>query len=438
MTVVDVHCHVFGVREIPVEGVLRRRFARHPARGLIVRAFRAFIREYRRREGPPFTDEELADLARRDPDVGRLRAVELDTGLGGDTPTRQAQARDPLAEPSQRLVLARLGEWADLLTETQADITAALVRTYPDVDLFTPLAMDMWDRFGGPIERPVDQQIDELADVIVAQRGRVHPFVPFDPRDDDAANQDALDRIRDAVHRRGFLGVKLYPSHGFRPAGNRRAPGPDGTPLGPARGDHYDQALDQLFALCAADDIPITAHGASGGAVAHPAMADNAHPRHWDPVLARHPLRLNLAHLGGYWHVGQGGASWTLAIAERMRRHAGLYTDLSFQLIFGPGRKRMRRRHRDGLRELVADPAGLGSRLLYGSDWHMFAAARRSDRYDRRMREHLEDAVGDALTREVMGPNALRFLGLIDGASRERLARFYTAQGIPHPAWWPT
>ena len=120
-----------------------------------------------------------------------------------------------------------------------------------------------------------------------------------------------------------------------------------------------------------------------------------------------------------------------------MRDHEHVYADLSFQLIFTAARKRMRRRHRDGLRRLVEDPGGLGDRLLYGSDWHMFAAGRKTDRYDQRMREHLVRAMGDRATDAVMAGNALRFLGLWDGRPRRRLQRFYAAHGIPLPSWWP-
>jgi predicted TIM-barrel fold metal-dependent hydrolase len=434
MTTIDVHCHVFGVREIPVEAVLRRRFADHPARGILLPAVLALIEHYRDREGPPF---ELEEIAHRDPAVHPLLTADLARALDAGRAPGTRQDADPLAEPEQPMNLVKLLAWADLITETQAEITRRLVSTYPDVALFTPLALDMWDRFGGGIEQTVDQQVDELAEVIVEQRGRVHAFAPFDPKDDDEGNQHALDRALEAVRHRGFLGVKLYPSHGFRASGNAGAPGPDGRPLGAELGGRYDEALDLLFQACARHDIPITTHAASGGAVTHPAMADNAHPRHWDPVLRRYPLRLNMAHLGGYWHVGHDGASWTDAIAARMRDHRHVYADLSFQLIFAIKRKRMRRRHAEGLRRLVEGRGGVGDRLLYGSDWHMFAAGRRTDRYDERMREHLVRAVGDRAADAVMGGNALDFLGLRDGRSRRRLARFYAAHGIPLPGWWP-
>lgn len=439
MTTIDVHCHVFGAREIPYEAVLRSRFADQPLLQPLLDVLLGVIDLYRRGEGPPFARvRDPRAAVRGNPALASLLPPDLASRLAGGEPDVRGGSSGPLAEPDQPLNPFRLPAWADLITETQAEITRQLIRTYPDVQLFTPLALDMWDRFGGTVERTVDQQLSELAQVVIEHRGKVHPFVPFDPKDDDEANDRALGRVLDAVMKRGFLGVKLYPSHGFRPWDNARTLGPDGSPLGPVRGGRYDAALDRLYQACAHHGIPITAHAAAGGVRAYPAAARNAHPSGWSKVLERYPsLRLNLAHLGGYWHVAYRGESWTDATLQLMRAHPGVYADLSFQLIFNDDRRDMRRDHAARLRAIAGDPAGLGERLLYGSDWHMFAALRKVDRYDRRMRDHLAEALGEERVPRIMGGNALRFLGLHTGSARDRLERFYAKHAIPHPAWWP-
>lgn len=438
MTTIDVHCHVFGAREIPYEAVLRSRFADQPLLQPLVDALLGVVGLYRRGEGPPFTRERDPRAAvERNPALNSLLPPGLASALRGAEVAGRGGAPDPLAEPQQPLNPFKLPAWADLITETQAEITRQLVQTYPDVQLFTPLALDMWDRFGGTVERTVDQQLSELARVVIEQRGRVHPFVPFDPKDDDEENDRCLHRVLDAVLNRGFLGVKLYPSHGFRPWDNAHTLGPDGRELGPVLGGRYDRALDRLYQACAHHGIPITAHAAAGGVRAYPDAAGHAHPRGWSKVLERYPLRLNLAHLGGYWHVAHREESWTDATLALMRAHPGVYADLSFQLVFNRDRRGMRRGHAARLQAIASDPAGLGDRLLYGSDWHMFAALSGVDRYDRRMKEHLSEALGDEGVPRIMGGNALRFLGLRSGPARNRLEHFYARHGIAHPAWWP-
>ncbi len=436
MTTIDVHCHVFGAREIPYERVVRARYENQPLLQPLVEGLLTVIDLYRRGEGPPFERDPRASL-RRNPEL----ASALPADLAGvfEAPPQGDPGRSPsaLEEPEQPLNPLKLLGWADLITETQGEITRQLLEAYPNIQLFTPLALDMWDRFGGPVERTVDQQLSELARVVVRERGRVHPFVPFDPKEDDEANDRALDRVLDAVLHRGFVGVKLYPSHGFRPWDNADAPGPDGQTLGHERGARYDAALDRLYRACAKHDIPITAHAAAGGVKAYPGAGRNAHPDLWEPVLRRYPLRLNLAHLGGYWHVAARTESWTDAALALMRDHSGVYADLSFQLIFNDSRRGMRRDHAARLRAIAADSQDLGGRLLYGSDWHLGNALRKADRYDRRMREHLAEALGEGFVPRIMGENALDFLGLRAGPARDRLQRFYTQHSIDLPDWWP-
>jgi hypothetical protein len=54
--------------------------------------------------------------------------------------------------------------------------------------------------------------------------GYMLPLVAYNPWSDVLDNGKTLQRILDALDRRGFVGVKIYPPNGFRPYGNRLVP----------------------------------------------------------------------------------------------------------------------------------------------------------------------------------------------------------------------
>jgi predicted TIM-barrel fold metal-dependent hydrolase len=227
-----------------------------------------------------------------------------------------------------------------------------------------------------------------------------------------------------------------------------------------------DAALDDLYTVCAAGQIPITAHcsplGARGetGESANIVTAENeAHPTHWEAVLDGHPgLRLNLAHTGGshFHNVETPGSAedWAHGIAALMGRDdVVVYSDRSCQtppLENAPGG--LYQLFLDRHVEVLHSDAGQGrvaERLMYGSDWHlalMYAGGARHARErfaDLFARSEFGDLPG--LVPGFLGDNAARFLGICSGdgdanRNRGRLETFYTETlGLAadeFPGWW--
>lgn len=229
----------------------------------------------------------------------------------------------------------------------------------------------------------------------VADRLEIHTFAGYDPlkhAEDRLAHGGTSaywQALADAVAPRSTgrplaAGFKIYPPMGFRVSGNT------GTP--PARdrsgqlvrqrwadhrwplhtfGAELDSALDLFFAFCAADRVPIVAHGrhsqeASTGTGAF------ASPRYWFDraqwVVAHggKPLRASIAH----WTFDEEFRAYAPRIlAMNEANQAELYFDVAYSTEFLPGGDGA------GFMARLADVFGPvdpnGRWLLFGSDWIM-------------------------------------------------------------------
>lgn len=450
--VVDVHCHVFSIREIPFEGYLRARFHDEPfGRDVLVPILAELLREYLRHvdtvgleETGPDPERDLQRtilrLAEQDPRF-RKRVVKL--GLIHDPRVLEnvwKAGHRGMKPPRAPLTMAGIGNMAWLFVQDQRTIFQRLLRTYPGTDLFTPLMMDMWKWFADPETCSPRRQMEDLAELVLQSGGRLHPVVAFDPRR-QAEDGTSLTLVRDAIEKHGFVGVKLYPPMGYRPTSNDTTLGADGRPYGRA-GEDYDRALRRLYEYCDETDVPITVHTALGGAEAHDGSGEYSDPRYWKPVLQRHPrLRINFAHFGGYWHLAHRSLGWAKTIVDLMDQYSNVYADTGFHLVFNPRQRPRNRRYFDHLGTIFEQRPASRGRILYGSDWHMYVALKHTDRYQDRFRTVFMRRFGATRSADFMGHNALDFLGLTDGKNRARLASFYRGHGLfdlqrTFPPWW--
>ena len=343
--------------------------------------------------------------------------------------------------------LASLILWAGLMTRDRMAIAAELARLYrpAGVRIFCPALVDFdyWLKGREPRLSPQGDQIAVMAEV--ARRTRdvlLLNFVGFCPLRAQVEGTGAtLGRVQDAVLKRGFAGVKLYPPAGFRPLGNA---GLDfrHARVGDVDGAGLDRALRALYGWCADNDVPILAHAANSNA-AGPCTGRHAGPAFWRPVLdAFAGLRVDLAHFGGFEEGPDGpqGAcgsdsprSWEEEMAATMQTAPGLYADLGYwSELFDPGAAGIRGR----LRALwSAHRPVLAGRLMFGTDWSMIGAKSWHPDYIGAVQQALQ---GAGLTRDerarVMGLNALAFLGLDRrGPQYDRLAAHFG----DHPAFRP-
>lgn len=251
----------------------------------------------------------------------------------------------------------------------------------------------------------------------------MHCFLGFNPWRyvrQPAATMKLLD---EAIHRHGFVGVKLYPPMGFQPWGNAALDFP-GYPTAPSEFSRSIQAaMEALFRYCEDQDVPILAHSASSN-MAYPKYGARANPEYWEPVLQKHPkLRVNFGHFGGAWDAAKDDA-WARSIV-RLMRYANVYADIAdLELVLrGPEDPDLGR-----MKAFLGEqaPTPLPQRLLFGTDWAMLGRVPGYSEFPARMLELIASVPGYDVADFGAG-NALRYLGLDDPASgtRRRLEEFH-------------
>ena len=235
--------------------------------------------------------------------------------------------------------------------------------------------------------------------------GYMRPLVAYNPWNDVLDNGKTLARVLDALDRRGFVGVKIYPPNGFRPFGNAHPPGIPTTPGMPSATD-LDRVLLRLWGECSKRNVPVMAHtGNSMG-------SDDAHneaagPIGWQALItargSAHPAKVNLGHFGG----DSSHDDWNAALASMMAtpQGAGLYGDLGYWDEMRCRKGLASCSARQKLAKAVKEYPVVAERLMYGSDWLMLSQERRWDRYPFDLIAALPDGLNSAA---VFGGNAMR------------------------------
>jgi hypothetical protein len=230
-TTVDVHCHLMNCWDVPATSLKR---LVGPASKVVAR----ILRDQNRTTG-----ERTA--------VAKLIAHRVAPGF-----------------EQHHGVLSGLGRVVQLLVSDTATIAGAMIATHPEVDLFTPMMVDLEKSYEpDPQIRTPREQLAAFQAETRRHLGQVHPLVSFCPRRaalDPGGIAAAIALVQEALDS-GFIGVKLYPPTGFQASGNTagyRANPYHGAPL--VSGDAIDAALTALYTYCAQNDVPITAHCSPG------------------------------------------------------------------------------------------------------------------------------------------------------------------------------
>ena len=267
--------------------------------------------------------------------------------------------------------------------------------------------------------------------------------------------------MKDAIENKGFIGVKIYNSIGYRPWNNTAVDTERRSLLrrigldryAPIAGDEIDAVLDELYVYCVNDQVPITAHCVANGIESFDgASYVFCSPAYWRPVLERHStLHLNLAHFGWsdeerYSSTTSGsGDPWVKQICGMLKDYSFVYTDVAHHEVFRPEKRAGFLS--DYLLILSDFPDLLQRKLLFGIDWHVIT---RIPGYKDFVSTYLEllKETGSFSSTEIadfMGGNALHFLGLLrPGTSarsgwtrnRTRLRFFYKRNEMKPPKWF--
>lgn len=485
--IVDIHVHVFNALDIPIEGYLRSRWSERMTRSIEYYA-RFFLPQMfgyltdRMRERchlREFVNQyyELEEFLESDDEKESLKE---DVGLSKEEAKLLENEESPRRGPIYGILLwvfskamgQRLGDWEEVLTKDVGRVAEELlaVEWVRPVDLYIPLMVDYEYWFRNTFDNDLKTQINNIYEkVVIPNQGRIHPFVPFDPArelvwenrekmltpDGQRPQYGSLDLVEDAIENKGFIGVKVYNSLGYKPLGNddelttlrrkRIAVRNEKMQYLFPRKD-YDRVLRKLYKYCAENQVPITTHCQTGGIEAYPEASFHfGDPIFWCKVLDEYPdLHLNLGHFG--WSHEQGyskdeGGNWIKKICDMMVKYDHLYADISHHGVISSRSRGKYISSYEAMRNDYADTGleKLKRRILYGSDWHVLKRARSFEIFMEKYIQVVEQA--SFYTKEEMedflGGNALEFLGLLPGGkNRERLEDFYTKKKIPPPYWF--
>lgn len=285
-----------------------------------------------------------------------------------------------------------------------------LLPHYPPGTRFVLLALNMDHMSAGAATLNYETQLWQLLEVRKRHPDTCLPFLCIDPRMGSARQNLAF--VQKWL-KRGFVGLKLYPSLGFFP---------------------FDERLDLVYEFAQQHQVPVLAHCSRGGIYyqgelthqlrwpALPAallpqiqaasppfkLGDHAfplpvptgklsfrndqfsdlllEPRLYDLVLARFPeLKLCLAHYGGGDEIAAElnnptppghtapPANWYRGVQWLMRKYPNVYTDVAFTLA--EGTTVFRGHPKDVLFQTLAQDLQAGSpyqdRLLFGTDFFL-------------------------------------------------------------------
>ena len=235
------------------------------------------------------------------------------------------------------------------------------------------LTLDMDHMQAGDAPMNFLTQVDEVAELKRMYPQHLFPFFSIDPRRGSA---DYLKKLAEQyIEKRGFSGIKLYPSLGFFP---------------------FHPKLKPLYRYCITNQIPIMTHCDTGG-IYYQGAIDTEHyePSYFtskkpythlggsddqskfknhfiDPVyfesILKEPdfnnLKICLAHYGGVENIEKKG-SWYDKIRELMSKYDQVYTDVSYTLWATNNDKVMNK-----IKDDIDDPK-IGSRILFGTDFYM-------------------------------------------------------------------
>ena len=458
MAIVDIHCHTFNGDDLPVKGFIKRVGGTKTS---LVHLIDDLVDDKVQGHAPGLA-KELEEVQKRlDPELEGLEVMETEQSLDEEAEAVFAEisaanvelvqaAQDELSaestaptEEGLEGILDTFGDvkrwvkWALLFAKSRVKLTEILADTYGEVNLFTPMLVDLEPGLNDPAETSVHEQLQMQAEISKVSmlgklRGspdaRVHPFVGFDPR-----RAGAVEIVRDAVTDFGCVGVKMYPPMGFRPLGNLDHPLPEG--MSAAEAEAVDATLRELYAFCVADEVPVTAHGNPTNFAAK-AFDEFSSPDNWRSVLDEFPdLHLNLGHFGG---SGEGDhADWPAKIAALAGSFPHLYADIGNHDLDGLAD------YMSMLRGLFTAPATatMQSRLMFGTDWYMVANHRDFKEFLVEFRSEYGKAFPEnqfpGARDDFMGGNALRFLGFDDSHSKntQRVVKRYRDLNAAIPGW---
>jgi len=308
-------------------------------------------------------------------------------------------------------------ELIQILDSNINEVAEKLINEMDEADIImsTPLMMDLeLASFKEVPEIPFRWQVKYISDIALAFPGRIMPFIMFDPR-----RRSIMEMAIKALEEMGFLGIKMYPPLGYHP-----------DPGSFFNEDDANARLNDIYAYCQNNEVPITAHCSRVAAYSGDFMRtkemviDFCKPSNWIGVLNKFPkLYLNLAHFGGdeEFLKLKNPSSWGGVIIELMKKYEHVYADTSYHNV--ALQKRTSTEYFKILNKMLEDDI-VRERILFGTDWPMARYTWKQISYVEAMKKLPLD-----MFEQITYANPLSFL-FPERRLPHRIMAFYETNGI--------
>jgi predicted TIM-barrel fold metal-dependent hydrolase len=276
-------------------------------------------------------------------------------------------------------------------------VTDRLMEQLDDDDGVIALMMDITTGDGNDDER-FTRQTEGTSRQILRYPGRVFPFFAVNP-----LREDHFERMQVALEEQGFIGIKLYPSLGYRVDSD---------------------AMKKVLTYCNTHGVPIMQHCNRGGFYKDAAFIDNSNPAHWEALLEEFPnLTVCFGHFGGDENLTQpriDPGSWSGKIVGMMSRYEGrVFADISYHTNGMDGGDK-EKHYFANLKRLLNDPRSRDA-VLWGSDFFLVRQRLRESSYW----DYYERRLSKAHFKRIADKNAKRYLGIADsGAQGAAISRY--------------
>lgn len=266
--------------------------------------------------------------------------------------------------------------------------------------------------------------------------GYMLPIISYNPWTDIKHKDASFQLMKTAIEDYGFIGVKIYPPNGFYPYGNVEIE--NTTSQRRPNLKLLDQKLEQMFAWCAQERIPVMAHTAQS--MGSDAAADEfGGPVGWQALLNKFtgnslPV-INAGHFGGDDSGEFGQNNWTSEFGTIFKSDKGkyFYGDVGYwteleNCVHQDCEALQRIRKALQASDNIAD-----KRIMYGTDWLMSSKEPDWQDYPKKLEQHLDGVLN--LDR-FFYKNALECFGLNKGGvQRDKIEQIFTAQTNGLPQW---
>ncbi len=213
----------------------------------------------------------------------------------------------------------------------------------------------------------IASQINKMKGLVLHSKNNLQGFVAFNPHRDNG-----LKIVQDALKFDGFIGIKFYPPLNYKAIGNDD--------------DVIETRVHALFTWCIEEDIPVFTHCTSTGFESIPGKSGkNANPSIWKQLLDKNEfkdLRLCLGHAGGEdgWKtpfdetINDGQLSdYAKGVYELCISKKNVYCEVGFlsHIYNKKERNNFKKRLLYLLKDENADQYKFRDKFCYGSDYHI-------------------------------------------------------------------